>query len=56
MQRIYEQKHGSLSENDRLQLACLLIKAGYEVSISRERPPGKNNGKWVWFVEYSGKT
>jgi len=54
--RIYEQKNGALTEADRLDIARLLIKAGYQVSIDRERPPGKDNGKFIWFVEFNGKT
>lgn len=52
--RIYEQKHGSMNESDRLALATLLIKAGYTVRIGRERPPGKQSG-WVHYVEYDGE-
>ena len=39
--RIQEQKHGKLSEQDRLDLASLLVKAGYIVRIGREKAPGK---------------
>lgn len=53
MARIYEQRTGSLSESDRLEIARLLIKAGYQVSIKRERPPGKDTGRWIYYVEYN---
>ena len=51
-QRIYSQKSGALNEFDRLELAKLLIKAGYTVRIGRERPPGKS-GAYTYFVEYA---
>lgn len=48
--RIYSVKHGSLNENDRLDLARLLVKAGYTVRLGREKP--KKGSTWVYFVEY----
>ena len=50
--KIQEQKHGALSESDRLELARLLLKAGYTVRIGRDRPPGKSTGAWVWYVQF----
>ena len=34
--KIYTQPNGKLTEQDRLQLATLLIKAGYTVRIHKE--------------------
>lgn len=39
-----------LNDDDRNQLCCLLIKAGYAARIGKERPGGK--GKTMYFVEY----
>ena len=39
--KITEQKFAKLNEQDRLQLAALLIKAGYTVRITKEKLPGK---------------
>ncbi len=47
-QRIYSVKGTSLNEADRLQIASLLIKAGYTVKIGREKP----KGSYIYFVEY----
>ena len=47
-QRIYSVKGSSLNEADRLQIASLLIKAGYAVKIGREKP----GNSWVYFIEY----
>ena len=41
MSRIYPQPTGSLNEQDRLELAKLLVKAGYIVRLGRERKPRK---------------
>lgn len=48
--KITDQHKGKLNEADRLQLATLLIKAGYSVRIGKEKPPGKTN--YVTFVEF----
>jgi hypothetical protein len=48
--KIYCQKHGSMNEVDRLELARLLLKSGYIVRIGRERKPGKST--YNYFVEY----
>ena len=50
--RIYEQKHGNWNEKDRLELATLLIKAGFTVRIGREKPPGKASAPYKHYVEY----
>lgn len=55
MPKIYAQKQGALNENDRLELARLLIKAGYTVRMGRERPKAKGNA-YRYFVEYREET
>lgn len=50
--RIQNQKGNALNENDRLELARLLIKAGYSVRMGREKPQGKQNAAYINFVEY----
>lgn len=47
--RIYAQNGGSLTRQERLDLATLLIKAGYTVSTKKV----KINGKAVDVVEYN---
>ena len=49
--KISEQKNGKLNAEDRLEIAKLLIKAGYTVRVGREKPPGKRS--YVYFVEYT---
>ena len=51
-QKIRVQKTGVLNEADRLELARLLVKAGYTVRIGKERPSNKPTGTPVHFVEY----
>ena len=51
-QRIYSLKTGSLNENDRLEIARLLLKAGYTARLGRERPVGKSNGSFEYFIEF----
>ena len=53
MPRIQPQTTGSLNEQDRLELAKLLVKAGYSVKLGRERKP-KASG-YDYFVEYCGE-
>ena len=48
--KIYEQKDGQLNKDDRLELAKLLVKAGYTVRIGKEKPKGKSTN--IQFVEY----
>ncbi|MCL2563114.1 MAG: resolvase [Oscillospiraceae bacterium] len=50
--KIRIQKHGAMTEADRLQVATLLIKAGYTARIGRERPAGKDSGTYIYYVEY----
>ena len=52
MAKITDQKNGQLNSNDRLELARLLIKAGYTVRIGKEKIPGKNRN--IYFIEYKG--
>ena len=49
-QRIYLQKNQSLREEEWLEMARLLIKAGYTVRIGKEKPEGKSQA--VKFIEY----
>lgn len=49
-QRIYSVKSNSLNEADRLEIARLLVKAGYAVRIGRER--AKPNAPYIYFVEF----
>lgn len=51
-QRIYSQKDKGLNEQERLDIARLLIKAGYTVKIGKERSAGKSNAAYIYFVEY----
>jgi len=53
MMKIYSLKHGSLNEQDRLELARLLIKAGYTVRIGAEAPPSNPKGNKRHFVEFT---
>lgn len=53
--RIYPQKNGSLSETERLEIARLLVKAGYTVRIGKEKPANKPNGAYVFYIEYSAQ-
>nr|DAN05742.1 MAG TPA: hypothetical protein [Caudoviricetes sp.] len=50
MIRIYPQRGGALNENDRLDLARLLIKAGYKVRIGKEKMNGGRT--YTYFIEY----
>lgn len=51
-QGIYSIKDKGLNDQERLDLARLLIKAGYVVKIGREKPAGKKNAAYVHYVEY----
>lgn len=46
-QRIYAQKSSTLNETDRLDLARLLIKAGYAVRIKKEKVDGRSAVNYV---------
>jgi len=50
--KITNQKHGTLTEQDLIELARLLIKGGYTVRKSKERPSEK--GSYQHFVEAEG--
>ena len=49
--KIYSVKQNGLNDADRLELARLLIKAGYTVRVGSEKPPGKTTN--VYFVEFT---
>ena len=49
--KIQNQKHGTLSEADLLELAALLVKAGYTVKKAKERPHGKETGAYIHYIE-----
>lgn len=38
--KIFKQKHGEFTKSDAANLASLLIRAGYTVSIRMEKPEG----------------
>jgi hypothetical protein len=44
-----EQRDGHWTEQDRLDLARLLVKGGYTVRTGREKPQGKN--VYQYYVE-----
>lgn len=46
--RIIPPKHNGLNEAERLEIARLLIKAGYTVRVGSET----KNGRTVYFIEY----
>lgn len=50
--KIYCLKNNSLNEAERLELARLLIKAGYTVRVGSEPPPGNPKGTKRYFVEF----
>ncbi len=52
-QRIYSVKTNSLNDQDRLDIARLLIKAGYAVRIGKEKKDSANkNAANIKFIEY----
>lgn len=51
MPRIYCVKQGSLNESERLDIARLLIKAGYAVKLDREKKSPQNS-TYTYFIEY----
>lgn len=51
--RIHPQKNGSLTESERLDIARLLVKAGYTVRIGKEKPANKPNGAYVFYIEFT---
>jgi hypothetical protein len=50
MPKIENVKSGGLNEADRLEIAKLLIKAGYTVRLGKEKP--ENSKSYSHFVEY----
>lgn len=48
--KIYSLKSGGLNETDRLEIARLLLKAGYTVKIDKEKPA--NSKTYNHYVEY----
>lgn len=48
-QRIYNYMN-KVNDDDRQQLALLLIKSGYSVRLGKETPPGKRTP--TYYVEY----
>lgn len=48
--RIQPQKNGSLTESERLDIARLLVKAGYTVRIGKEKPTNKPNAAYVCYI------
>lgn len=51
--RIQAQKSGTMTEADRLDIARLLVKAGYTVRIGKEKTSTKANAPYVAFIEYT---
>ena len=51
-QRIYGVGRGQLNADERLELAKLLIKAGYSARVGSERQNSKANAANIYFVEY----
>lgn len=51
--RIYSLKNNSLNEQDRLDLARILLKAGYAVYLGREK---KKSNSFIYYVEYWEET
>ncbi len=49
--KIYAQNYGSLNEEDRLEIARLLVKAGYIVRLGKEKQGNKNS--YTHYVEYA---
>lgn len=50
--KIYSLKNGSLNEADRLDLARLLVKAGYTVRVGSEPTQGTSSTRKTYFVEF----
>ena len=51
-QRIYVQKNERLSDEDKLDLCRLLVKAGYAVRIGRENVGTGEKKRYERFIEY----
>ena len=50
--RIYSLRSGALNETDRLEIARLLLKAGYTVRIGKEKAVGKNSAASIHYIEF----
>lgn len=54
--KIYALKAGLLNESERLEIARLLIKAGYAVRLGKEKPHNKNiNCYFIEYEEFTGE-
>lgn len=51
-QRVYNVGSGQLNAEERLELVKILARAGYAARVGRERPDGKPQAAYVYFVEY----
>lgn len=49
-QRIENTARQELTDDDRLALCTLLVKAGYSVRLVKEKPEGKN--RYIKYIEY----
>jgi len=58
MSKIESLKSGGLNEADRLEIAKLLIKAGYAVCLGKEQTKGKVYNHYVeyWEKDKEGKS
>jgi len=54
MNLIYVQKNGKMTEVDRLALGELLLKAGYNVRLTKRRVPGGPADKSIPVIEFKG--
>ena len=51
--RIQPQKNGSLTESERLDIARLLVKAGYTVRTDKAKPTNNPNAAYVWYIDFT---
>lgn len=42
--------YAGLSEDERLEVGRLMLKAGYRVEFERRRPPGKTSGAFEFYI------
>jgi len=47
---VTNQKYGTLSEAEFVQMAALFFKAGYTVQRAKKRPPDKPKAPVKWFL------
>ena len=52
--RIQNQKYGTLTEAELLEILRLLGKGGYTTHKAKERENGKETGKYVHYVSFEG--